>query len=154
MLAPRFPGLVAACLLMLVHAAPALAESKHFQASQRHFEDIASMAATLSGQVDTIGEKNLCNYFTATAMAYAIRAHAMAQLADVRDTLRQPEAKNLLDRKISETGQFVTMHAAPDISSAEGLASSSGNTRIRKLGMRLVNELRVFTHNVTNAVSR
>jgi len=154
MLATRITSLVAAGAMFLALACPAMAESKHFQASQRHFEDIASMAATLSGQVDTIGEKNLCNYFTATAMAYAIRAHAMAQLADVRDNLKSPEARTLLNRKVAETGEYVTRHVESDITSAEGLSASSGNSRIRKLGLRLVNELRVFEHNAENARSR
>lgn len=142
---------LAACLILgLGLAETARCQSRHFQASQRHFEEMATQASSLSAQVDSVAEKNLCNLFTATALAYSIRAHVMAQLTDVADTLRQPEAQALLARKLAESRAFVTRHLELDLKAVEGLAASSGNAKVRKLGLRLVNELRVFENNTTS----
>ncbi|GFK93274.1 hypothetical protein NNJEOMEG_01105 [Fundidesulfovibrio magnetotacticus] len=140
--------IVAACLAL---PSLAMAQAKHFAASQRHFEDLANKAADLSASMDNPGEKNLCNYYTATAMLYALRAHALAQLAAVEERLRQPEDLALVRAKIVETKNVAARHLTNDLKALESLAASSENSRIHDLGMRLVNEVRVFSHNADTA---
>lgn len=147
MQAPKIAAVLTGCLLLLTITHPARAESKYFQASQRHFEDLASKAATLAADVDAPGEKNACNYFTSTAMAYALRAHALAQLTDVASQLRQPEDKALLKQKLAETQAYSTRYIPGDLKVLEALAATTKNSQIKDLGMRLINELRVFEHN-------
>ena len=147
--APRFAALLAGGFLFLVLASQVHAETKHFQASQRHFEDLAAKAASLATDVDAPGEKNACNFFTATAMTYAVRAHALAQLADVAAQVRLPEDQALLRQKLAETQAYASRYIDGDLKALEGLAASSNNSRIKELGLRLVNELRVFEHNAS-----
>lgn len=129
----------------------ALAQSKHFNVSQRHLEELANKAADLSGTVDSPGEKNACNYYTATAMLYAVRAHALAQLASLEENLRQPEDQLMARARLVESRNFSMRHLSNDLRVIEGLSASTGNTRIKDLGLRLVNELRVFGHNAETA---
>jgi len=148
----RIYALLTGCLLLTGMSQPVWAESKHFQTSQRHFEALAAKAATLATDLDAPGEKNACNYFTATAMTYAIRAHALAQLSDVASQVKLPEEKNLLRQKLAETQAYASRYIQGDLKVLEGLASSSKNSRIRDIGMKLINELRVFDNNATSAV--
>lgn len=149
---PRITALLTGCLLLTGMLHQAWAESKYFQASQRHFEVLAAKAATLATDLDAPGEKNACNYFTATAMIYAIRAHALAQLSDVASQLKLPEEKALLRQKLVETQAYASRYIQGDLKVLEGLASSSKNSRIRDIGMKLINELRVFDNNASSAV--
>lgn len=148
----RISALLTGCLLLAGMLQPVWAQSKHFQTSQRHFEDLAALAATLATDLDAPGEKNACNYFTATAMTYAIRAHALAQLSDVASQVKLPEEKTLLRQKLAETQTYASRYIQGDLKVLEGLASSSKNSRIRDIGMRLINELRVFDNNASSAV--
>jgi hypothetical protein len=145
--ATKFTVFIVLFGLLLGLAGQARADSKHFQASQRHFEELATKAASLSADMDTPGEKNVCNYFTATAMTYAVRAHALAQLSDVADKVHLPEDKALLRQKLAETETYSMQYIESDLRFLEDLSAPSRNSRIRELGMRLVNELRVFQHN-------
>ena len=149
---PQISALLTGCLLLAGMLQPAWADSKHFQISQRHFEDLAAKAATLATDLDAPGEKNACNYFTATAMTYAIRAHALAQLSDVASQVRLPEEKSLLRQKLAETQAYASRYIQGDLKVLEGLASSSKNSRIKDIGMKLINELRVFDNNASSAV--
>ena len=148
--ATKFTAFILLFGVLLGLAGRARSESKHFQASQRHFEELATRAASLSADVDTPGEKNLCNYFTATAMAYSVRAHALAQLADAADKVRLPEDKALLRQKLLESQSFTTQYIEGDIRFVEDISAPSRNSRIRELGLRLLNELRVFEHNAAS----
>lgn len=136
-----------ACALVLAFAAQARSESKHFQASQRNFEDLAAQAARLSAEVDSTWEKNACNYYAATAVTYAVRSHALAQLAGVAAQMRQPEDQALLRRKVADTLAYVSRYVNDDLKVLEDLASGSKNARIKDLGLRLINVLRVFERN-------
>ncbi|WP_243360473.1 hypothetical protein [Fundidesulfovibrio terrae] len=151
---PRLAALLAACLLVTLAAAQARAEAKHFWASQRHFEELATKAATLAADMDAPGEKNACNYFTATAMTYAVRAHAMAQLSDVAAQVSLPGDKALLRQKLAETRSYADSFIEGDLKVIESLASTSKNSRIREIGLRLANELRVFERNLAAAVGK
>ena len=141
-----------AAVLVLPWACPAMAQSKHFTVSQRHFEELANKAADLSATMDSPGEKNACNFYTATAMIYATRAHALAQLTAMEERMRLPEDHAFARDRIAETGEFSLHYLVNDLKALEGLASSTGNGRIKDLGLRLVNELRVFGHNAESVV--
>lgn len=143
---PRLCALVL-CAMLTGLAAQAQAESRYFQASQRSFEELAAQAAILSADMDAPWDKNACNYYAATAMTYAVRCHALAQLTDVASHMRQPEDLALLRRKIGQTLDYVTRYTGDDLKVLEDLASSSRNARIRELGLKLVNVLRVFERN-------
>lgn len=136
-----------ACALVLAFAAQARCESKHFQASQRNFEDLAAQAAILSAEVDSSWEKNACNYFAATAVTYAVRSHALAQLAGVSAQVRQPEDQAFVRRKMAETQAYVSRYVGDDLKVLEDIAAGSKNARIKELGLRLINVLRVFERN-------
>lgn len=141
-----------ACALLLGVASQAHCDSKHFQASQRNFEDLAAQAAVLSADMDSTWEKNACNYYAATAMTYAVRCHALAQLADVATQVRQPDDQALLRRKLAETQKYVSRYVDDDLKVLEDLAASSKNSRIKELGLKLVNVLRVFERNAAAVV--
>jgi hypothetical protein len=144
---------LATCLALVLAAPQAFADAKHFSASQRHFEELATKAATLASDLDSPGEKNACNYFTGTAMIYAVRAHAMAQLSDVAAQLSLPGDKVLLRQKLAETRAYADRFIEGDLKVIESLASTSKNSLIREIGMRLANELRVFERNAAAAVT-
>jgi len=136
------------CLgLCLGLAGPAHAQTRHFQTSQSHFENIAAQAAALSGQVDIPSQKNICNYYAATAVTYAVRAHALAQLADIAAKAQNSGDKSLVLAKMAETGAYVTRPVENDLKLLENLSAASPNSRVRELGLHLANEVRVFAHN-------
>jgi hypothetical protein len=139
--------LAAACALA---ADAALAQGKHFHAAQRNFEDVASKATTLASDLDSPAEKNVCNFFTATSLLYAVRSHALAQLADVASRTTLPEERAYAASKLAETRAYAVQHTAMDIRAVENLAVSTKNARVRALGMRLASELRVFENNAAN----
>ncbi|MFP5222349.1 MAG: hypothetical protein ACLGSA_08675 [Acidobacteriota bacterium] len=138
-----------ACALVLAFAGQGRCESKHFQSSQRNFEELAAQAAILSAEMDSSWEKNACNYYAATAVTYAVRSHALAQLADVAAHLRQPEDQALLRRKMAETQVYVSRYTGDDLKVLEDIAAGNKNARIKDLGLRLINVLRVFERNAS-----
>lgn len=143
-----FAALLAAVCALAADAA--LAQGRHFHAAQRNFEDVAAKAAALASDVESPGEKNVCNYFTATSLLYAVRSHALAQLADVASRTTLPEERAYAAAKLAETRGYAVQHTGVDIKAVENLAVSSKNSRVRELGMRLANELRVFENNSAN----
>ncbi|WP_243438412.1 hypothetical protein [Fundidesulfovibrio soli] len=145
------PGLYLAAALTLAAiglAAEAHAEPKHYQVSQRHFEELADRSSRLAREADGTSDINACNYFTAVAMTYAVRAHVLAQLADLAAQLRQPEDRALARQKLAESQAYTSPYLETDLKMLENLSASTRNSGIRETGMRLLNELRVFARNV------
>jgi len=131
-------------------ATQAHAEPKHFQASQRHFEELADKSSRMAREADSTSDINACNYFTAVAMIYAVRSHALAQLADVAVLMRQPEDRALLRQKLAETQAYTSPYIETDLKMLENLSATTRNSGIKATGMRLLNELRVFARNVSS----
>lgn len=125
----------------------ARAESRHFHVSQMHFEELATKAAVLSQSVENLGERNILNFYVASAVLYATRAHALAQLADILEALPGEQDKNMVRGKILETQQYFTMNMVSDIHELESLSNMAKNPQVKNLGVRIVNDLRVFEHN-------
>jgi len=152
MLHPKAVAALFFTLLCLGLAGRASAQARHFQTSQSHFENIAAQSAALAAQVDTATQKNMCNYYGITAITYAVRAHALAQLADVANKVQNSEDKNLVLAKMAETKAYVTTPVENDLKLLENLSATSSNSRLRDLGLRLANEIRVFANNAQSAL--
>ena len=145
--ARAFAAALALLAVLLGQAGPAHSDARFFQASQRHFEETAAKAATLVADLSYQGDVNACNYFTATAMLYAVRCHALVQLTDLSARLRSQEDRVLVRQKILESQAYLARHTLQDIASLEALSAATKSAKVRDLGLRLVNELRVFDTN-------
>lgn len=145
---PRMYLAAALALAAIGLAAAAQAEPKHYQASQRHFEELADKASRMAREADSTSDINACNYFTAVAMTYAVRAHALAQLSDLAAQTRHPEDKALARQRLAETQAYTSLYLETDLKMLENLSASTRNSGIRETGLRLLNELRVFARNV------
>lgn len=128
---------------------PVKAESKHYQASQRHFEELADKASRLAREADNTADINACNYFTAVAMVYAVRSHALAQLYDAAGQMRLNEDRVLLQSKLAETRAYTSPYIDTDLKMLENLSAATRSSKINDVGMRLINELRVYARNVS-----
>ena len=135
--------------LAALAAAPgqARSEARHFQASQTHFEELATKAALISQSVESLAEHNILNFYVASAMLYATRAHALSQMTDILEALPAERDKALVRQKLQQTRQYVSMNLTGDIHALEGLANQAGSPQVKNLGVRLINELRVFQRN-------
>lgn len=142
-------GFAVLAVLALGFAGTVRCESRHFQASQRHFDEMASTASLLSEQMELAADRNFCSFLAATALAYAIRAHVMAQLASIAEAVRDPGDRQTVAGKLDESRKFTTMYVEHDLKIIEGLAATSENSKVRRLGMRMLNELRVFENNAS-----
>ena len=146
--------LVFFAMFCLGQAGSARAEGRHFQASQSHFESMAAQAAALSGQLDALDQKSICAYYAATAATYAVRAHALAQLATVADKVRTSEDKGIVLTEMAKTRAYVTSPIESDLKVMENLSGASHSARLKDLGVHLMNELRVFAHNAHSATGQ
>lgn len=125
----------------------ASAEARHFQTSQLHFEDLANKAAVLSQSVEGLAERNTLNFYVALSVLYATRAHVLAQMNDILEALPSEREKAMVRQKLLQTRQYVSMNLASDIHELDGLATLAASPQVKKLGMRLINDLRVFQRN-------
>jgi len=147
----KIAAFVFAAALCLGLTGAAHADARHFQISQSHFESMAAEAAALLGQLDTLDQKSICNYYAAIAATYAVRAHALAQLATVADKVRTAEDKSIVRAAMAETQTYVTKPIESDLKVLDALSSVSNNSRLKDLSLHITNELRVFAHNADQA---
>lgn len=147
-------AILSACaLLALTLGAPGwgLCEAKPFLAAQRHFEALAAKAVVLGGEMNSFEERTACTYFASTAMLYAVRAHALAQLIEIQTALAQPGEATMVHARIVETRTYANAFSTEDLKVLESLSASSRNSAIRDIGLRLTNEVRVFSRNAAHA---
>ena len=147
MVAKALPLMIVVSVAMWGAPFEGLCQSKQFQAAQRQFEEIADRSVALASDVNSAVEKNECNFFVATAMIYAVRSHCLSQLSDLALQFTSPEDTQAIKLKLLESQAYLNRYTAQDIAQIENLATGSNNTRIRELGLRLANVLRVFDAN-------
>jgi len=141
-----FAFLLAVAVLGLLPG-QAQADARHFQTSQLHFEELATKAAVLSQSVENLGERNILNFYVASAVLYANRAHALAQMADILEALSAERDKAMVLKKIQQTQHYVTMNLPNDLRELESLSEMATTPQVKNLGVRLINDLRVFQRN-------
>ncbi len=125
----------------------AKAEARHFQVSQVHFEELGTKAAVLSRSVASMGERNILNFYVASAVLYANRAHTLSQLASIVEALPPGAEAEMVRQKMLQTRQYVTLNLTNDIHELDSLANIAETPQVKNLGQRLTNELRVFQRN-------
>jgi hypothetical protein len=63
--------------------------------------------------------------------------------------MRQPEDQAFVRRKMAETQAYVSRYVGDDLKVLEDIAAGNKNSRIKDLGLRLINVLRVFERNAS-----
>jgi hypothetical protein len=144
-------ALFGAALVSLGLSQQGMCQAKYYQASYQHFQDFATKANTLNTSVENPGEKNILNYFVASSLLYAARAHCLAQMADLYDNQICDEDKVFAQGKLAQSQKLVVSNISEDIRVLEGMQSLLKHKGVKSLGVQIVNEIRVLQHNTEAA---
>jgi hypothetical protein len=145
---PTLPLAVLGSVLVLLGLAhQGFCQAKFYQASYQHFQEFAIKANELNASLENPGEKNILNYFTASSLLYAARAHCLAQLADLRSHQVCEEDKTYALGKLSQSQSLAVSNIPEDLRVLEGMQGLLKTKGVKNLGVQLINELRVLQHN-------
>lgn len=145
-----------ASLLGALPAASSLAQSQgmadYFFASSDHFQHFAGRSAKLQGATSEVAEKVAANLLTATALLFAERAHLMATLLSLEETVVCPEDRALIRERVRVIAPALSKRIVTETTMLRQFSGNLGSKALEDVNERMLAELRTLGSNLARLV--